>query len=101
MMEFWLPVLIVVGIAAVGLYLVSGRRPAEPIVFENEREERLTRRLTQMVRCPLAVALQAIRKELHIAPGQADETLLKRAAYHYRQDQPEKVCSIYRDRARG
>ena len=32
---------------------------------------------------------------------ETDETLLKRAVYHYRQNLPEKTCSIYRDRTRG
>ncbi len=90
-----------VGIGAVlaaGLALVS-RRKVAAVAFADEREERLTRQLADMVRCPLADALPAVRREIAIAPGQPDETLLKRAAYHYRQELPDRPCSVYRDRA--
>jgi hypothetical protein len=83
-----------------GLYFLVRRKPA-PVVFANEREEQLTHRLARIVRCSLADALPAVRREMDIAPGQTDETLLKRAAYHYRQDLPESSCSVYRDRAPG
>ncbi|MDB5307727.1 MAG: hypothetical protein JWO38_1929 [Gemmataceae bacterium] len=83
-----------------GLYLLARRKPV-PVAFANPREERLTHRLSRVVHCALAEALPAVRRELQIAPGQSDETLLKRAAYHYRQDLPESSCSVYRDRAPG
>jgi hypothetical protein len=86
---------------ATGLVLRSRRPGPAAVEFTDEREERLTRRLAAMVRCAPEQALPAVRREIDIAPGQSDETLLKRAAYHYRQDLPEKTCTVYRDRAPG
>ena len=93
------------GIAA-ALLLTAGvvlraRRNGEAVTFEDEREERLAGRLARVVGSTPAQALPAIRKELRIAPGQSDETLVKRAAYHYRQDLPDAPCPVYRDRAVG
>jgi hypothetical protein len=88
-----------VALAAGGLYLLA-RRP-KPVVFANSREERLTRQLARVVGCSLAQALPPVRREIDLAPSQPDETLVKRAAYHYRQELPEKACPVYRDSARG
>src|SRR5205823_5871873 len=85
--------------AAAGLYLLT-RRP-RPVVYANPREERLTRKLAQVVGCSLAQALPAVRREVDLAPKQSDETLLKRAAYHYRQELPETSGQVYRDKAPG
>ena len=100
MSDLWLPLAIAgaIGVAAV-LYLRTRR--AEPMVFADQREERMTRKLAQMVGCSLAQALAVVQHEIEIAPTQSDDTLLKRAAYHYRQAVPEKNCQVYRDRARG
>jgi hypothetical protein len=84
-----------------GLVVWSLRPIPVAVTFTDEREERLTRRLAALVGCSLAQALPSVRREIEIAPGQSDETLLKRAAYHYRQELPEKTCSVYRDRTRG
>ena len=100
MSDPWMPLTItVLALAAGGLYLLS--RSATPMVFANAREERLTRRLARSVGCTLAQALPAIRREVDIAPSQSDDTLVKRAAYHYGRDIPEAPCSVYRDRAPG
>ncbi|MBI1916644.1 MAG: hypothetical protein HYS12_18205 [Planctomycetes bacterium] len=40
-------------------------------------------------------------RPVDLAPQQSDETLLKRAAYHYRQDLPETFGQVYRDAAPG
>jgi hypothetical protein len=85
--------------AALGVLIGFGRRgPA--LAFADEREEQLTRRLASQLGCPLTTALAAVRKELGIAPTASDETILKRAAYHYCQNLPEPGgCGVYRDRA--
>ena len=103
MPEDWMIALaVVVGVVA-GLVLSRGaRRREEVIAFANEREERLTRKLAGQLGCPLGPALDAVRQELKIAPKQTDETILKRAAYHYRQNLPEPgSCGVFRDRAPG
>ncbi len=88
---------VIVGLA---LYLTFLRR--EDVAFADEREERLTHELADRLRCPLSAALEAIRRELSIAPGQPDETILKRAAYHHTRNLPEAgPCRSYRDRAPG
>jgi hypothetical protein len=89
---------------ALGLYLLT-RRPnrvtAPPAAPGDEREERLAGRLARAVGCTPAQARPAVRREIGLGPTQPDETLLKRAAYHYRQDLPERACGVYRDRAAG
>ena len=104
MPEDWMIALaVLVGVVAgAGLYLGLGRRGEETGAFADEREERLTRRLAGQLGCPLAAALTAVRRELEIAPTQPDDTILKRAAYHYRQNLPDPgPCRVYRDRAPG
>jgi hypothetical protein len=97
---------IAVGVAIL-VAVVAGRRALEArarrvaVTYANEREERLTRQLSRVVGCSLADALPSVRKELEIAPDQTDETLLNRAAYHYRQALPEKACPVYPERAPG
>jgi hypothetical protein len=103
MPEDWIIALgVIFGIGAgAGLLLGFGRR-AEAIAFADEREEQLTRKLAGQLGCPLLDALGAVRQELQIAPTQTDETILKRAAYHYRQNLPDSgPCRVYRDRAPG
>ena len=88
-------------VAGAGLCLVRGRR-GEEVAFANEREERLARRLAGQLGCPLGAALEAVRRELDLGPAQPDDTILKRAAYHYRQNLPDPgPCRTYRDRAPG
>jgi hypothetical protein len=82
---------------AAGLYLLS-RRPVR-VVYANPREEQLTFKLARLVGCSPAEALSAVRREVEMAPNQSDETLLKRAAYHYRQELPERTGQVYQDPA--
>src|SRR5438105_4564691 len=98
MPQAWVPLLIpVAALAAAGLYLLG--RWSKPLCYANSREERLTRKLARVVGCSLEQALPAIQREVNIAPNQSDETLVKRAAYHYRQELPERFCPVYRDQA--
>ena len=100
MTEAWVPLLVAgVGVVLLGLYLRPRRQP-EPPPFADEREERLAREVARAVGCSPAEALPAVRRELEYAPHQPDETLVKRAAYHYRQELPERTCT-YHDRVRG
>src|SRR5438067_9436970 len=102
MSEVWvIPAVAVTGIAGFGLYLYLWVGRARPVAFADEREERLTRALSRMVGCDLAAALPWVRREVRIAPGQSDEALLKRAAYHYRQDIPDRPRPVFRDRTPG
>ena len=65
------------------------------------REGELAARLAGTVGCTPFEALPAVRHELDLAPGQTDDVLLKRAAYHYRMNLPERPPAAYRDRVRG
>ena len=98
--EPWVPLLIcgVVG-GTLGWYWF-GRRP-RPVTYANEREERLTLAVARTVGCPPGRALPAVRREIALSPDQADDVLIKRAAYHYRPEQPAITCQTYRDRAPG
>jgi hypothetical protein len=100
MPELWM-VAVGVVLVATAAYLTSGRR-GESVAFADEREERLTRRLAGQLGCPPGAALEAVRRELALAPTQTDDTILKRAEYHYRQNLPDPgPCRAYRDRAPG
>ena len=100
MSDLWLPLAIAGAVGLVALLYFRTRREV-PIVFADQREESLTRRLAHTVGCSLPRALAFVRRELEFAPAQLDDTLLKRAAYHYRQELPEQTCQVYRDRAPG
>ncbi len=100
MSDIGLAAVIALGAGLVGVVALRGRRPAAP-EYRGGREEQLTRRLARAVGCPPAEALPAVRRELEIAPDQTDDTLVKRAAYHYRREQPDAPCPVYRDRSRG
>ncbi len=103
MPDEWIVVALAVGVVAVlGVVRLAAGRGGCAVTFANEREETLTRKLASRVRCSLADALPAVREEIKHGPNQPDETLLKRAEYHYRQNLPEKTsCQVYRDRAPG
>ena len=88
-----------VGVVAAGL-LLRKRKP-KPVVFTDPREERLAKRVANTVGCSLSAALTAVRREMEYSPGQSDDTLVKRAVYHYRQDIPERTCSTFRDASPG
>ena len=101
MSEVWIPfVLIAVALTAAGYFLFP-RRSAAPPTFADEREERLTDEVARILGCPVEAALPAVRREIEMSPGQSDETLIKRAVYHYRQELPESTCRSYRDPVRG
>lgn len=85
-----------VGVAA--RYLLTRGRG---VAFANPREERLTKQVARAVGCTLAQALPYVRRDVGLAPSQPDGVLVKRAAYHYRQDLPEGPCQVYRDAAPG
>ena len=96
----------VAAVVAVGLGLaVRALRPrSTDSVCEflpEGRDGPLAVRLAEMVGCAPVQALPAVRHELDISPSQTDEVILKRAAYHYRTNLPERSPSIYRDRVRG
>lgn len=98
------PALITVGVVfatAVGVYFLTRRPAAKPVVFENEREERLANAVARKVGCAPGNALMAVREELRLAPSLPDEVLTKRAVYHYQQSTPERTCGTWRDSARG
>jgi hypothetical protein len=100
MPEPWVAVVVTIAVgAAIAVRQLLLRR--DFVVFENEREESLTRRVAGEVGCTLAQALPAVRREVQLAPNQPDQTLVKRAAYHYRQNLPERTCSPYPDRSPG
>ena len=100
---------IFVGVAAVviaglGLAVRARRpRPTEPTceLLPEGREGELAARLARTVGCTPMEALPAVRHELDLAPGQTDDVLLKRAAYHYRMNLPERSPAAYRDKVRG
>ena len=100
MPESWLPLFICGVIGGLAGWYWFGRRP-RPVNYANEREERLTVAVARTVGCHPAAALPAVRREIELSPNQPDEVLVKRAAYHYRQDQPAITCQAYRDRAPG
>jgi hypothetical protein len=89
----------VVGVAGLGVFLLRPR--PRQVDFASGREEELTRRLAGKLRCELAHALPPVRAELQIAPDQTDETILKRAEYHYRRNLPDTPCGVWRDRGAG
>jgi hypothetical protein len=99
MSDPWILIAIAAGaVGAAGLYFLTR---FQAVFFANPREERLTRKVARTVGCTLAQALPAVRQEVDIAPHQSDETLVKRAAYHYRQELPERQGYVYRDQAPG
>lgn len=102
MAETWIVAAFAAGLAVAGILYQFLRRPAvtEP-AFSDPREERLARRLAKTVGCSPAQAAPAVRTEIEYSPNQPDDTLFKRALYHYRQNQPEKTCGVYRDQTRG
>jgi hypothetical protein len=72
------------------------RRKRLAATLTDEREERLARQVATLVGCAPGDALPAVRNELSFAPNQSDETLTKRATYHYRQSIPETVIGRFK-----
>lgn len=106
MPDVWIMAAVAAAVVSVlGLTVWTWRRKGPtadaPGTGADEREDRLARRLARAVGCSVAQALPAVRRELQIAPDQADQTLLKRAEYHYRRDLPDAPCPVFRDRAPG
>jgi hypothetical protein len=87
------------GVVGVLAWRGRGKSAAEPEM--TEREAHLARHVANRVRCTVFEALPSVRNELALAPNADDETLAKRAAYHYQMGLPEKPCGVYRDGARG
>ena len=100
MLDLWVLVAACALFGLIAARILFARRP-EVLAFADDREERLTRRLSKAVGCSPEAALPAVRQEIELAPGQSDETILKRATYHYQREAPEKTCSVFRDRAPG
>lgn len=100
MIEAWIPLMILAAVGAAAGWYAFGRR-ATPVAYADEREERLTRAIAREVGCSPGRALPFVRLEIELSPHQPDATLVKRAAYHYRQDLPVLACRTYRDRAPG
>lgn len=103
MTDSWLLAPTAVAVIALGLYLTA-RRPRNTVEDpgpRDEREERLAHRLARAVGCSPTQARPAVRREIAASPAAADDTVLKRAAYHYRRNLPDGPCPVYRDRAVG
>ena len=99
------PVWIAAAVVAAGVGFVLGRRAVRsaPVVEPEmtEREAHLAKHVAQRARCTVFAALPAVRHELALAPDKDDETLAKRATYHYQMALPEKDCTTYRDSVKG
>jgi hypothetical protein len=100
MLDPWLAWTISAALFAAGGLLLLARRH-RPVVYANPREEQLTRTVARRVGCSPAEALPAVRREVEIAPGQSDETLIKRAAYHCRPESAEPFRPAYMDPVPG
>jgi hypothetical protein len=92
---------LVLSAGVVYLMLARNRAGKAQPMFENDREEQLTRRVAAQVKCPLGAALESVRQELDYSPGQSDDVLVKRAVYHYNQAHPAEHKVTYCDRIRG
>ncbi len=101
MTEFW----VAGAVVAAGVGFVLGRRAVrkpQPVVEAmTDREGQLAKRVAARAGCSVADALPAVRHELELAPHQTDDTLVKRATYHYQMNLPERTCTTYRDGAKG
>jgi hypothetical protein len=94
-------VLFAAGVVVVlaGVRFLLPRRPA--VAFADAREERLSLQLARSVGCPVDEALEAVRREVQIAPDQTDETILRRARYHHQRECPDRPLPVYRERGRA
>ena len=100
MTEIW----VAGAVVAAGVGFVLGRRAVrkpQPVEVVDEREGQLAKRVAARAGCSVADALPAVRHELELAPHQTDDTLVKRATYHYQMNLPERTCTTYRDSAKG
>lgn len=79
----------------------SAKARPQPPLFESEREEQLARRVAARAKAGVSDVLPSIRHEIALAPNQTDDTLVKRALYHYQMSLPERDCGGYRDTVRG
>lgn len=102
MNELWLAVgLGVVAVAVIGLTLRKRKPTTVRTLKVDSREDRLSRALAKTVGCTPREALPSIQLELDLGASHPDETILKRAKYHYQQNLPETICNTFRDRAVG
>lgn len=102
MPELWLPI----GLAALiaGSFLVwrlALRRTNSAMPVPDTREHRLSQQLARVLNCRVRDVLASVRYELNHSPQAADETILKRARYHYQQNLPERTCNVWQDRKAG
>ena len=84
----------------ISIRIRKSRAAAKPL-FENEREEQLTKRVAAKANCSLSAALGSVRQELGFSPQQTDDVLVKRAVYHYHQANPPEHRVTYCDTVRG
>ena len=54
-----------------------------------------------MVRLPNNDVGKRVGLELELGANHPDETILKRAKYHYQRNLPEEICNTFRDRSVG
>jgi len=87
------------GVVGVWAWRGRGKSAVEPEM--TGRESHLAKHVANRVRCTVYEALPAVRHELALAPDKDDETLVKRAAYHYQMALPEKACGVYKDSGKG
>ena len=102
MTAIWVSVAVVTAVIgfALGRRVAAKGRP-KPLAFESEREEQLARRVAARAKAGVGDVLPSIRHEIALAPNQTDDTLVKRAIYHYQMSRPERECGGYRDTVRG
>lgn len=99
MLVVWISGAVAAGSVGVAAWYLLKR--GQGVAFANPREEELTQQVARAVGCTIAQALPFVRREIDLAPSQPDGVLVKRAAYHYRQELPEASCQVYRDTAPG
>ena len=98
------PIWVAAGVLAAGVVGVlawrrRGKSTVEPEM--TEREAHLAKHVANRVRCTVYAALPAVRHELGLDPNKDDETIVKRASYHYQMALPEKACGVYKDSGKG
>lgn len=102
MTAIWISAAVVT--AVIGFVLgqrAAAKAQPKPPMFESEREEQLARRVAARAKAGVGDVLPAVRHEIALAPNQTDDTLVKRAIYHYQMSLPERDCGGYRDAVRG
>ena len=94
--------LVTVLVLAIGFWV--GRRAIQKprkVMFADEREETLAKRVAARAKSSLADALVSVRQELAFGSQASDETIIKRAVYHYQRADPGERKITYCDPVRG